>query len=141
MIDDGIKEIEYKETLHLDLEEKALFWISIKQFYVFETGIKKEAHVPVVYDELTPSNLVMLYDESENSISFGNAYVGNSDRQPGESRCFNPGRWNSKRIRGADFFIGAMLLYTCQQISIRAAAAAQPDVACGRVFTDCPGYR
>ena len=75
MIDDGIKEIEYEETLHLNLEDKALFWLSIKQFYVFETGIKKEAHTPVIYEKLSPSNLVMLDLDSENVISFGNAYL------------------------------------------------------------------
>ena len=75
MIDDGIREIEYEETLHLNLEDKALFWLSIKQFYVFETGIKKEAHTPVVYEKLSPSNLVMLDLDSENVISFGNAYL------------------------------------------------------------------
>lgn len=75
VIDDGIKKIEYEEKLYLDLEEKALFWLSIKQFYVFETGIKKEAHEPVVYDKLSPTNLIMLDLDTEKVISFGNAYL------------------------------------------------------------------
>ena len=75
IIDDGMKEIEYEEKLHLDLEEKALFWLSIKQYYVFETGIKKEAHSPVVYEKLSPTNLIMLDLDGEKVISFGNAYL------------------------------------------------------------------
>ena len=102
VIDDGIKKIEYEEKLHLDLEEKALFWISINQFYVFETGIKKEAHVPVVYDELTPSNLVMLYDESENHISFGNAYV---DGKVYSMEQFLPMKSLANNMRAFNYFI------------------------------------
>ena len=102
MIDDGIREIEYEETLHLNLEDKALFWLSIKQFYVFETGIKKEAHTPVVYEKLSPSNLVMLYDESENNISFGNAYV---DGKLYSMEQFLPMKSLANNIRVYNYFV------------------------------------
>ena len=39
------------------------------------TGIKKEAHAPVVYDKLSPTNLIMLDLDTEKVISFGNAYL------------------------------------------------------------------
>lgn len=116
MIDDGIREIEYEETLHLNLEDKALFWLSIKQFYVFETGIKKEAHTPVVYEKLSPSNLVMLDLDSENVISFGNAYL--DGKLYSMEQFLSMGSPMAKNFRSYNYYINKDSLNNSKSIKI-----------------------
>ena len=74
---ENIKEIKYEEDLLLDTTKKRLFWLNIRQFNTLDDGTIIEAHKPLVFKDLTPTNLIQFYDESENAIFFGNAYVNN----------------------------------------------------------------
>ena len=72
---ENIKEITYEEDLLLDTVKKRLFWLNIRQFHILNDGRTIEAHKPLVFKDLTPSNLIQFYDENENAITFGNAYL------------------------------------------------------------------
>ena len=72
-----IKEIIYEEDLLYDTSKKKLFWINIRQFNTLNDGTTIEAHKPLVFRDLTPSNLIQFYDENENTITFANAYLNN----------------------------------------------------------------
>ncbi|WP_440634903.1 hypothetical protein [Candidatus Pelagibacter sp. HIMB1746] len=72
---ENIKEIKYEEDLLLDTEKKRLFWINIRQSHILDDGTIIEAHKPLVFKDLTPTNLIQFYDENENVITFANAYL------------------------------------------------------------------
>ena len=77
VLEEGVKEIIFEEDFLLDLSNKRLFWLSIKQNWVLNNGTKKEVHKPLVYNDLTPFNLIQ-YEESTSGkyfLSFGNVYI------------------------------------------------------------------
>ena len=74
---ENIKEIIYEESLVLNIKDKKLFWLTIKQHNILNNGTTIEAHKPLVFNELTPSNLIQFYDENQYSINFANAYLNN----------------------------------------------------------------
>jgi len=77
VLEKGVKEIIFEEEFFLDISNKKLFWLSVKQNWVLNDGTKKEFHKPLVYNELTPFNLIQ-YTEShsrKNHLAFGNVYI------------------------------------------------------------------
>ena len=78
---EGVKEIIFEEDFFLDISNKKLFLLSVKQNWVLNDGTKKEVHKPIVYNELTTFNLIQ-YAESlseKNNLSFGNVSI-NDDK-------------------------------------------------------------
>ena len=73
----NIKEIIYEEDLLYDASKKKLFWLNIRQFNTLNDGTTIEAHKPIVFKDLSPSNLIQFYDDHQNSITFANAYLNN----------------------------------------------------------------
>ncbi len=72
---ENIKEIIYEEDLLYKTSKKKLFWLNIRQFNTLNDGRTIEAHKPLVFKDLTSSNLIQFYDEHENTVTFANAYL------------------------------------------------------------------
>ena len=73
----NIKEIIYEEDLLYDASKKKLYFLNIRQFNTLNDGTTIEAHKPIVFKDLSPSNLIHFYDDHQNSVTFANAYLNN----------------------------------------------------------------
>tara|TARA_B100000214_G_scaffold366983_1_gene336593 strand:+ start:1086 stop:1601 length:516 start_codon:yes stop_codon:yes gene_type:complete len=74
---EGLRELHYEELLYLDTSQNKLYILTMKQNWVLEDGTKKEAHKPIIYEDLSSYNSIEFWKggSSQKTYSFGWAMI------------------------------------------------------------------